>query len=208
MGLGAIFAPIPFPHRRSDGGESGGPRKASCHFSASALISYNGLLLSGDIPMAKAIFAAGCFWGVEATFRQLPGVVSTRVGYTGGALSNPTYEDVCTDRTGHAEAVEVEYDPSKLSYEKLLDVFWENHDPTQLNRQGPDRGTQYRSAIFFTSPEQEAAAKASKERLEKSGRYRKPIVTQIVPAPTFYEAEDYHQQYLEKRGLASCHIKA
>jgi len=158
--------------------------------------------------MAKAIFAAGCFWGVEATFRQLPGVVSTRVGYTGGALSNPTYEDVCTDRTGHAEAVEVEYDPSKLSYEKLLDVFWENHDPTQLNRQGPDRGTQYRSAIFFTSPEQEAAAKASKERLEKSGRYRKPIVTQIVPASTFYEAEDYHQQYLEKRGLASCHIKA
>ena len=158
--------------------------------------------------MAKAIFAAGCFWGVEATFRQLPGVISTRVGYTGGTLSNPTYQDVCTDRTGHAEAVEVEYDPSKLSYEKLLDVFWENHDPTQLNRQGPDWGTQYRSAIFFTSPEQEAAAKASKERLEKSGRYTKPIVTQIVPASTFYEAEDYHQQYLEKRGLASCHIKA
>ena len=158
--------------------------------------------------MAKAIFAAGCFWGVEATFRQLPGVVSTRVGYTGGALPNPTYKDVCTDRTGHAEAVEVEFDPSKLSYEKLLDVFWQNHDPTQLNRQGPDWGTQYRSAIFFTSPEQEAAAKASKEGLEKSGRYRKPIVTQIVPASTFYEAEDYHQQYLEKRGLASCHIKA
>jgi len=158
--------------------------------------------------MAKAIFAAGCFWGVEATFRQLAGVISTRVGYTGGTLANPTYKDVCTDRTGHAEAVEVEYDPSKLSYEKLLDVFWENHDPTQLNRQGPDWGTQYRSAIFFTSPEQEAAAKASKERLEKSGRYRKPIVTQIVPASTFYEAEDYHQQYLEKRGLASCHIKA
>jgi len=158
--------------------------------------------------MAKAIFAAGCFWGVEATFRQLPGVVSTRVGYTGGALTNPTYKDVCTDRTGHAEAVEVEYDPSQLPYEKLLDVFWQNHDPTQLNRQGPDWGTQYRSAIFFTSPEQEAAAKASKERLEKSGRYNKPIVTQIVPAATFYEAEDYHQQYLEKRGLASCHIKA
>jgi peptide-methionine (S)-S-oxide reductase len=158
--------------------------------------------------MAKAIFAAGCFWGVEATFRQLPGVISTRVGYTGGTLSNPSYKDVCTDRTGHAEAVEVEYDPSKLSYDKLLDVFWENHDPTQLNRQGPDWGTQYRSAIFFTSPEQEPAAKASKERLEKSGRYGKPIVTQIVPASTFYAAEDYHQQYLEKRGLASCHIKA
>jgi peptide-methionine (S)-S-oxide reductase len=158
--------------------------------------------------MAKAIFAAGCFWGVEATFRQLPGVISTRVGYTGGQLANPTYKDVCTDHTGHAEAVEVEYDPSKLSYEKLLDVFWENHDPTQLNRQGPDWGTQYRSAIFFTSPEQEAAARASKQRLEKSGRYNKPIVTQIVPASTFYAAEDYHQQYLEKRGLASCHIKA
>jgi len=158
--------------------------------------------------MAKAIFAAGCFWGVEATFRQLPGVISTRVGYTGGQLPSPTYKDVCTDRTGHAEAVEVEYDPSRLSYEKLLDVFWENHDPTQLNRQGPDWGTQYRSAIFFTSPEQEAAARASKERLEKSGRYNQPIVSQIVPASTFYEAEDYHQQYLEKRGLASCHIKA
>jgi peptide-methionine (S)-S-oxide reductase len=158
--------------------------------------------------MAKAIFAAGCFWGVEATFRQLPGVISTRVGYTGGNFPNPTYKDVCTDRTGHAEAVEIKYDPAKLSYEKLLEVFWENHDPTQLNRQGPDWGTQYRSAIFFTSPEQEAAAKASKDRLEKSPRYHKPIVTQIIPAQTFYEAEEYHQQYLEKKGLASCHIKA
>ena len=164
--------------------------------------------VQGAFPMAKAIFAAGCFWGVEATFRQLPGVISTRVGYTGGQLPNPTYKDVCSDHTGHAEAVEVEYDPSQLSYEKLLDVFWENHDPTQLNRQGPDWGTQYRSAIFFTSPAQESAAKVSKERLEKSGRYHKPIVTQILPASTFYEAEDYHQQYLEKRGLASCHIKA
>ncbi len=158
--------------------------------------------------MAKAIFAAGCFWGVEATFRQIPGVISTRVGYTGGQLPNPTYKDVCTDRTGHAEAVEVEYDPSQVSYERLLDVFWQNHDPTQLNRQGPDWGTQYRSAIFFNTPEQEGAAQASKERQEKSGRYSKPIVTQIVPAVTFYPAEDYHQQYLEKRGLASCHIKA
>jgi len=157
--------------------------------------------------MAKAIFAAGCFWGVEATFRQLPGVVSTRVGYTGGDFPDPTYKDVCTDRTGHAEAVEVEYDPTKLSYEKLLETFWENHDPTQLNRQGPDWGTQYRSAIFFTTPEQEAEAKASKAALEKSRRYSKPIATQIVPASTFFQAEDYHQQYLEKRGLASCHIK-
>ena len=158
--------------------------------------------------MAKATFAAGCFWGVEATFRQLPGVSSTRVGYTGGQTANPSYKDVCTDRTGHAEAVEVEYDPAKLSYDKLLEVFWENHDPTQLNRQGPDWGTQYRSAIFFHTPEQEAAAKASKERLEKSRRFSKLIVTQIVPAVEFFEAEDYHQQYLEKKGLASCHIKA
>jgi len=158
--------------------------------------------------MAKATFAAGCFWGVEATFRQIPGVISTRVGYTGGHFTNPTYQDVCTDRTGHAEAVEVEYDPAKVSYEDLLQVFWENHDPTQLNRQGPDWGTQYRSAIFYHSPEQDEAARASKAKLEKSGQYGRPLVTQIVPATTFYPAEDYHQQYLEKRGMASCHIKA
>jgi peptide-methionine (S)-S-oxide reductase len=157
--------------------------------------------------MAKATFAAGCFWGVEATFRALPGVTATRVGYIGGNLSDPTYKDVCTDGTGHAEAVEVEFDPAKISYDKLLDVFWENHDPTQLNRQGPDWGTQYRSAIFYHWPEQETAAKASKQELEKAHRYSKPIVTQIVPATTFCEAEDYHQQYLEKRGLATCHIK-
>jgi peptide-methionine (S)-S-oxide reductase len=159
------------------------------------------------VAMAKATFAAGCFWGVEETFRRLPGVSSTRVGYIGGKTVNPTYKDVCTDTTGHAEAVEVEYDPAKISYEKLLDVFWENHDPTQLNRQGPDWGTQYRSAIFFHSPEQEAAANASRQKLENSQRYGKRIMTQIVPAPTFYEAEDYHQQYLEKRGLANCHLK-
>lgn len=158
--------------------------------------------------MAKATFAAGCFWGVEATFRQIPGVISTRVGYTGGSMPNPTYQDVCNDDTGHAEAVEVEYDPAKVSYEQLLKVFWENHDPTQLNRQGPDWGSQYRSAIFFHSPEQEVAAKLSKENLDKSGQYRKPVVTQIVPATAFYPAEDYHQQYLEKRGLATCHIKS
>jgi peptide-methionine (S)-S-oxide reductase len=158
--------------------------------------------------MARATFAAGCFWGVEATFRQLPGVISTRVGYTGGDSLNPTYKQVCTDTTGHAEAVEIDYDPTKLSYDKLLEVFWENHDPTQLNRQGPDWGKQYRSAIFFHTPEQEAAAQASKQQLEKSHRFSKPVVTQIVPAATFFEAEDYHQQYLEKKGLASCHIKA
>jgi peptide-methionine (S)-S-oxide reductase len=157
--------------------------------------------------MATATFAAGCFWGVEATFRQIKGVLSTRVGYTGGNFKNPTYQDVCTDRTGHAEAVEVTYDPAQVRYEKLLQVFWENHDPTQLNRQGPDWGSQYRSAIFYHSPEQKAAAEASKEALGKSGRYNRPIVTQIVPATTFYQAEDYHQQYLEKRGLATCHIK-
>ena len=158
--------------------------------------------------MQKATFAAGCFWGVEATFRQIPGVISTRVGYIGGTTEKPTYKEVCTDRTGHAEAVEVEFDPTKVKYEDLLKVFWENHDPTQLNRQGPDWGTQYRSAIFYHSPEQQAAAQKSKEELEKSQRYSKPIVTQIVPAPAFFPAEDYHQQYLEKRGMASCHIKA
>jgi len=157
--------------------------------------------------MEKASFAAGCFWGVEATFRQVKGVVSTAVGYMGGTLENPTYEDVCTDRTGHAEAVEVVYDPNQVSYDSLLKVFWENHDPTTLNRQGPDAGTQYRSAIFFHTPEQEAAAKASKEKLEKAHVFKRPIVTQIVPASEFWKAEDYHQQYLEKRGLAHCTIK-
>lgn len=157
--------------------------------------------------MEKATFAAGCFWGVEATFRQMPGVVSTRVGYIGGHTESPTYKEVCTDRTGHAEAVEVEFDPAKVSYPELLKVFWENHDPTQVNRQGPDWGSQYRTAIFFHSPEQRSQAQASKESLEKSHHYSKPIATQIVPAVTFYPAEDYHQQYLEKRGLASCHVK-
>jgi peptide-methionine (S)-S-oxide reductase len=156
--------------------------------------------------MAIATFAAGCFWGVEAAFRQVPGVTATRVGYTGGTTTNPTYKQVCTDRTGHAEAVEVSYDPARVSYDDLLRVFWEIHDPTQRNRQGPDIGTQYRSAIFYHDPEQEAAARASKERLERSGVHKRPIVTEIVPAQTFYQAEDYHQQYLEKRGLATCRI--
>ncbi len=153
-----------------------------------------------------ATFAAGCFWGVEATFRQLPGVLATRVGYTGGTLEQPTYKAVCTDRTGHAEAVEVTFDPSRLSYDALLSVFWENHDPTQVNRQGPDVGSQYRSAIFYHTSAQRDAAVASKAALERTGRFRRPIATQILPAETFWPAEDYHQQYLEKRGLASCHI--
>lgn len=159
-----------------------------------------------EMHVQKALFGAGCFWGVEAAYRQIKGVVSTAVGYAGGDFNNPTYRDVCTDRTGHAEVVEVTYDPERVSYDQLLNVFWENHNPTQLNRQGPDVGTQYRSVIFFNSPEQEAAAVASKEQLERSGRYKKPIVTEITPAPTFYIAEDYHQQYLEKRGLSTCHI--
>ncbi|HKA37781.1 MAG TPA: peptide-methionine (S)-S-oxide reductase MsrA [Thermoanaerobaculia bacterium] len=156
--------------------------------------------------MAKASFAAGCFWGVEAAFRQVEGVLATAVGYEGGRTKNPSYEDVCTGTTGHAETVEVDYDPSKVSYQKLLEVFWENHDPTTRNRQGPDVGEQYRSVVFFHSPEQEAAARKSKDALEKSGKYRRPIVTSIEPAATFYRAEDYHQQYLEKRGLAHCRI--
>jgi peptide-methionine (S)-S-oxide reductase len=154
----------------------------------------------------KATFAAGCFWGVEAAFRQVPGVLDAAVGYSGGGFPNPTYEDVCTGRTGHAESVQVEFDPARVSYDQLLDVFWENHDPTTLNRQGPDVGTQYRSVIFVEGPEQEKAAKESKERLEKSGRFRRPIVTEITPSQPFWRAEDYHQRYLEKRGLAHCKI--
>ena len=154
----------------------------------------------------KATFGAGCFWGVEAAYRQIPGVLSTAVGYLGGTYENPTYHDVCTGRTGHAEVVQVEYDPSRITYDDLLTVFWENHDPTTLNRQGPDIGTQYRSAIFYHDDEQKDAAIKSKEEREKSGRYKRPIVTEITPATEFYMAEDYHQQYLEKRGLSSCHI--
>ena len=157
--------------------------------------------------MEKATFGAGCFWGVEAAFQEVEGVVSTAVGYSGGHLQKPTYQDVCSGRTGHAEVVQLEYDPARVSYDQLLDVFWENHDPTTLNRQGPDIGAQYRSAIFFHTPEQEAAAKASKARLEGSGRYRRPIVTEITPASEFWRGEDYHQRYLEKRGLAHCTIR-
>jgi len=157
--------------------------------------------------VAKATFAAGCFWGVESAFQQVAGVKSTTVGYTGGTLKNPSYEDVCTGRTGHAEAVEIEYDPAVVSYEKLLSVFWKIHDPTTLNRQGPDIGTQYRSAIFYHNSEQKEGAITSKESLEQSGFYKRPLVTEIVPASKFYRAEEYHQRYLEKRGKTSCHVK-
>jgi peptide-methionine (S)-S-oxide reductase len=157
--------------------------------------------------MAKATFAAGCFWGVEAAFRQIPGVTRTRAGYTGGHAENPSYELVCTDRTGHAEAVEVTYDPERVPYEDLLEVFWSSHNPTTRNRQGFDIGSQYRSAVFTHSREQERAAREAIARLEAEGRWRNPIVTQIVPAAPFFEAEDYHQQYLEKRGRSSCTVE-
>lgn len=151
-----------------------------------------------------ATFAAGCFWGVEEQFRTTPGVKETAVGYMGGQTEHPTYEQVCTDATGHAEVVQVTYDPAEVSYEKLLDVFWESHDPTEIDRQGPDIGTQYRSVIFYHSPEQQAAAEASKAALDASGTFTTPIATEIVPAEKFWLAEDYHQHYVQKGGI--CHI--
>jgi len=150
--------------------------------------------------MEKATFAAGCFWGVEDVFAAVPGVVSTRVGYTGGHTEHPSYKDVCTGMTGHAEAVELDFDPAVVSYETLLEIFWKAHDPTQLNRQGPDTGTQYRSAVFCHTAEQQVLAEASLERLDSSGRLRRRIVTEIVPAATFWVAEEYHQKYHQKHG--------
>jgi peptide-methionine (S)-S-oxide reductase len=156
--------------------------------------------------MAIATFGAGCFWGIEAAFQRTPSVTDTAVGYMGGSLDNPTYKDVCTDRTGHAEVVQVTFDPSILSYEQLLDVFWQIHDPTQVNRQGPDVGTQYRSAIFFHDAEQQRIARESRDRLQSSGRLRRPVATEITAAGPFWRAEEYHQKYLEKRGVTHCHI--
>ncbi len=158
--------------------------------------------------MEQTTFAAGCFWGIEEAFRQLPGVLETAVGYTDGSAASPTYKQVCTGTTGHAEAVQITFDPVQISYLQLLEVFWQCHDPTQHNRQGPDVGTQYRTAIFYHSPQQAEAARASKIQQQNSGRYNKPIATEIVPAATFYRAEEYHQQYLEKRGMAQCHFKS
>jgi len=156
--------------------------------------------------MAKATFAAGCFWGIEDAFRQVRGVTDATVGYTGGHTVNPTYREVCSDRTGHAEAVEVEFDPQEVSYHELLAAFFHMHDPTQLNRQGPDYGTQYRSAIFFQDAEQEAAARAAKQALQRAGTFKRPIVTEIAAAGPFYRAEEYHQRYFEKNGIRSCHL--
>jgi peptide-methionine (S)-S-oxide reductase len=164
------------------------------------------MMNADNLKLEKAYFAAGCFWHVEDAFMHVPGVVATAVGFMGGHTENPTYKEVCTDRTGHAETTEVVYDPAKVTYDQLLDIFWSHHDPTTLNRQGPDSGSQYRSAIFYLNKEQEEKAKASKESLQKSGKFTKPIVTEIKPAKTFYKAEEYHQQYFEKTGQRSCGI--
>ena len=156
--------------------------------------------------MEQATFGAGCFWGVQAAFDRIPGVLETKVGYEGGTLENPTYRDVCSDRTGHAEVLQITFDAARVSYRQLLDTFFQEHDPTQLNRQGPDHGTQYRSVIFYHSPEQQQSANETIARFTAEHRFPRPIVTQVVPAATFWPAEEYHQKYLEKRGAASCHI--
>jgi peptide-methionine (S)-S-oxide reductase len=156
--------------------------------------------------MATATFGAGCFWGVEEAFRTTPGVTETVVGYMGGSLENPTYQEVCTDRTGHAEVVQVEYNPDRIGYEELLELFWRIHDPTTLNRQGPDVGRQYRSAVFYHDEAQRAAAVAMKEQLQAGGRFRRPIVTEITAASTFWRGEEYHQKYVQKHGGPSCHL--
>jgi len=158
------------------------------------------------ITMEKATFGAGCFWGVEAAFRKINGVLNTTVGYMGGNLENPTYEEVCTDKTGHVEVVQVNYDPSKVTYDELLEIFWNVHNPTQLNRQGPDIGSQYKSVIFYHNNQQKKIAENSKQKLENSSKYKNPIVTEITEVKKFYHAEEYHQQYIEKKGASSCHL--
>jgi peptide-methionine (S)-S-oxide reductase len=168
--------------------------------------SYDIFQIEREPDMATATFGAGCFWGVEEVFRKTPGVTETAVGYMGGQLENPSYRAVCTDRTGHAEVVQVQFDPSQVDYERLLEIFWEVHDPTTLNRQGPDVGTQYRSAVFYHDDAQREAAAGAKARLEASGRFRRPVVTEISPATTFWRAEEYHQKYIQKNGGPSCHL--
>ena len=172
----------------------------------SLLIAGVALAGEGAVKTEKATFAAGCFWGVESAFRQIDGVIDTQVGYTGGKTINPTYKEVCTDATGHAEAIEITFDPAKISYQTLVEYFFKMHDPTQINRQGPDSGTQYRSAIFFHTPRQQVVAEEVKASLGKSGKYKKPLATQILPAGPFYRAEEYHQRYFDKNGGSACHI--
>ena len=184
------------------------PRIAASHTATSISSREEILCMENEGRMEKATFAAGCFWGVEAEFRRVKGVIGTAVGYTGGTKSQPTYRQVCSGKTGHAEAVEVIFDPTVITYDKLLDIFWNIHDPTELNRQGPDIGTNYRSAIFYHTPEQKAAAEISKERLSAAKKFRgKKIATEIVPATEFFRAEDYHQQYYEKNGQGYCAIR-
>ncbi len=156
--------------------------------------------------MEQAIFGAGCFWGVEAAFRNLPGVKNTTVGYMGGNSKNPTYEQVCTNRTGHAEVVQIDYDPTIITYEQLLDVFWQIHDPTQRNRQGPDVGSQYRSVIFYNTPHQKRLAEESKKKIQRLRHLNEDVATELCPASTFYIAEQYHQHYFQKQGISNCHI--
>ena len=202
LGVGVVGVAVLALLSRSGGAHGDGPTR----------LSHHGLALTRQAhqPLPKtevASFAAGCFWGVEEEFRKTPGVVATAVGFSGGHTVNPSYEDVCTHTTGHAETAMVEYDPSEISYDQLLDVFWHLHDPTTKDRQGPDEGDQYRSAIFYFSPEQRAAAFASRDKLQASGELDGPIVTEIVPAAPFYQAEEYHQQYVEKGGFAHCHVR-
>lgn len=214
--LAAALAPLPgcmaefdlSPKVKNENGNAVVPTRSADEAEPSAAEAGDGstaeTAMNQDLQIAT--FGAGCFWGVEAAYRQVKGVKATSVGFMGGDVNEPSYKQVCTTPTGHAEVVRVEYDPREVDYERLLEVFWENHDPTQLNRQGPDVGAQYRSVIFFHDAAQEAAARASKEALEASGRFKRPVVTEIVPATDYWVAEEYHQQYLEKRGLSQCHM--
>ncbi len=202
VGLGVVGVAMLALLSRSGGAHGDGPPR----------LSSRKLVLTRQArePLPKtevAAFAAGCFWGVEEEFRKTPGVVATAVGFSGGHTVNPSYEDVCTHTTGHAETAMVEYDPSEITYDQLLDVFWHLHDPTTRDRQGPDEGDQYRSSIFYFTPEQKVAALASRDKLQASGELDAPIVTEIVAAAPFYKAEEYHQQYVEKGGFASCHVR-